>query len=317
MQQALEVDPANVSALYLRGLILYKQDQILPARKSFEAVIAQLKDHGATLNNLAIVLWRQNQHSSAMNAYVQAMQASPQERRILNNVAEALNALPQNLKGTAVAQKAQKIFTDQDAQLQIQMAKQGLYRWGSTWLDKVQIERLTAIEKEIQKKLDVLSENYDDTKKKLGRVEDDIADNNRRMKSMEEASYARDAQGNTFRLSLPRRYYDLARENKQLAADREEYSAKLTDLRDQAKKVQQEMPTPRFILTQRIIEADGAPGLASGKLGEGARPGDAELRGAGAAPSIEPPAFAPPPGKSSGPATRAGQGAATRPGAPG
>jgi tetratricopeptide (TPR) repeat protein len=302
LQQALEVDPTNVGALYLRGLVYYKQDQVPQSRKSFEAVVAQLKDHAASFNNLAILLWRQNQHSPAMNLYTQAMLASPQNRRILNNVAEALNALPQNLKATAVAQKALKTFTDQDALLQAQMAKQGLYRWGSTWLDKAQIDRLTALEKEIQKKVDALAEEYDDVKRKLSRAEGDMDDNLRRMKGMEEASVAVDGQGRVFRTQLPRRYYDLAQENRGLAADREEYAAKLSELRDQAKKVQQQMPTPRFTSTQRMIEVEGMPGVAGGVSG------DSELRGTGAA-AIEAPAFVPEgAGKGAGPTTRAGVG---------
>src|SRR5258706_14099366 len=79
------------------------------------------------------------------------------------------------------------------------------------------------------------------------------------MKSMEESSYARDAQGNPYVLPLPQRYYELARENKRLLADRAELATKLDQLRAAAKKVQQQMPTPRFTGAQRMIGVEATP----------------------------------------------------------
>jgi tetratricopeptide (TPR) repeat protein len=259
IQQILDADPANPSALYLRGLVLFRHDQIVAARKAFEGVVASMKDHAATLNNLAVVLWKQNQQLPAMNAYVQAMLASPLNREILNNVAEALSALPQNHRSSPVAQKCFKIFAEQDTALQEQLARQGLYRWGSTWVDKAQIVKLQEMEKEIGKKLDAMSAEYDDTKKKIGRIEDDIDDNVRRMRAIEATSFARDAQGNVYRLPYPRHYYDLDDDNKKLSADRTALIAHLDELRAGAKKVQQQIPTPRFTGVQQMIGVEQTP----------------------------------------------------------
>jgi Flp pilus assembly protein TadD len=260
IQQVLDVDPNHPAALYLRGIILYRQDQLPQARKAFEAVSAKLKDHAPTFNNQAVILWKQNQQLQALNLYVQAMQAAPVSRDILNNVAEALNVLPQNMRGSTPAQKCFKLFTEQDTQLQDEMSKAGWYRWGSTWVDKSQLARLQEIDKQVQAKLSDMSAEFDETKKKVARIEEDIEDNNRRMRSIENSSYNRDPNtGRIYRTQLPRRYYDLEDDNKKLAADRAALAGKMDELRAAAKQAQQQIPTPRFTMVQHVIGIEGAP----------------------------------------------------------
>jgi tetratricopeptide (TPR) repeat protein len=259
LQQALEVDPANVSALYLRGWVLFKQEQLPASRKAFEAVQAALPDHGPTLNNLAVIYGRQNQALQAMNSYAAAMIAQPMSREILDNVAEALNALPQNQRSSVPAQKAYRVFTDQDALMQQQLAATGMHRWGSTWVSDTQFDRLQQIEKDVQKKLTEMSIDFDALTKKITGIQTDIDTNLKRMKSMEDSSYARDAQGNLYRVPLPSRYYDLERDNKQLQADGIALNGKLAQMRADAKLVQQQLTTPRFTGVQRVIGVESAP----------------------------------------------------------
>jgi hypothetical protein len=249
--------------------VLFKQEQLPQARKSFEVVAASQKDHAPTLNNLAVILWRQNQQMGALNFYVQAMLAAPLEPGILGNVAEALNALPQKDRGNSVAQKCARIFADQDTALQQQMAQHGWYRWGSTWVDREQIQQLQAMEKDVQKKIDAMSADYDELKKKVNRLDDDIDDNVRRMKSMEADSLGRDVQGNVVHLPLPRRYYDLADENRRLSQDRVELMKKVDEMRAAAKALQQQIPTPKFSGVQRLIGVEGTPLLPPLKLAQG------------------------------------------------
>jgi tetratricopeptide (TPR) repeat protein len=268
IQQVLDVDPNDPAALYLRGIILYRQDQLPQARKAFEAVSAKLKDHAPTFNNQAVIFWKQNQQLQALNLYIQAMQAAPVNRDILNNVAEALNALPQNMRGSTPAQKCFKLFTEQDTQLQDEMSKAGWYRWGSTWVDKSQLARLQEIDKQVQSKLSEMSTEFEDTRKKVARIEDDIEDNNRRMRSIENSSYSRDpVTGRMFHTQLPRRYYDLEDDNKKLAGDRAALVGKMEELRAAAKQAQQQIPTPRFTMVQQLIGVEGAPLLKPMKPG--------------------------------------------------
>jgi tetratricopeptide (TPR) repeat protein len=268
IQQVLDVDPNHPAALYLRGIILYRQDQLPQARKAFEAVSAKLKDHGPTFNNEAVVFWKQNQQLQALNLYIQAMQSSPVDRDILNNVAEALNGLPQSMRGSTPAQKCFKLFTEQDTQLQDEMSKAGWYRWGSTWVDKSQLARLQELDKQVQAKLNEMSTEFDETRKKVSQIEGDIEDNNRRMRSIENSSYNRDPiTGRIYRTQLPRRYYDLEDDNRKLGADHAALVQKLDELRAAAKQAQQQIPTPRFMMVQQLIGVEGAPLLKPMKPG--------------------------------------------------
>ena len=261
LNQAIDEDPTNVSALYLRGWMLYNQEQLLPSRKAFEADVAILKDHAPTLNNLGVVLWRVNAHAQALNYYEQAMLASPLNRDVLDNVAEALNALPVNERAAPVAVKATRRFTEQDTTLQQQMAQRGWYRWGSTWVDRTQLEQFKAAEAELQKKLDAMNIEFEVNKKKVANIDDDIDSNQRRMRSLESSTVVRDSQGNVVRTPLPSRYYDYEAENKKLARDRIDLVAKMEGLRIEAKKAQQQVPMPRFKGVQRMIGVEGTPVL--------------------------------------------------------
>ena len=73
VDRALVIDPQNVSLQYLNGVVHYQQEQLVPARKAFEAVVAAAPDHAPTLNNLAVVLWRQNAHPAALGYYDRAV----------------------------------------------------------------------------------------------------------------------------------------------------------------------------------------------------------------------------------------------------
>ena len=259
LNQAIEEDPTNVGALYLRGWLLYNQEQLQASRKAFEAAQAILKDHAPTLNNLAVVVWRLNSQVQALGLYDQAMLASPLNREVLDNVSEALEALPVKQRQAVLVQKAARHFAEQDTLLQQQMAQRGWYRWGSTWVDRTQLEQLKVADAELQKKLAALSDEFDATRKKVQRIDDDIDDNLRRMRVLETTSYARDTQGNYVRLPLPSRYYDYEADNKKLARDREVEVAKLEGLRAEAKRQQQSMPMPRFKAVQKLIGLEGTP----------------------------------------------------------
>ena len=57
------------------------------------------------------------------------MLAAPVSREILDNVAEALNALPENQRKGPVVAKVVRHFKEQDDDLQKKMAERGLVRW--------------------------------------------------------------------------------------------------------------------------------------------------------------------------------------------
>ncbi len=81
LDNALSDNPTNISLLYLRGVLLYRQEQLPPSRKAFESVVAVAADHAPTLNNLAVILYRQNAPVAALAQYDKAMLACASQPR--------------------------------------------------------------------------------------------------------------------------------------------------------------------------------------------------------------------------------------------
>jgi tetratricopeptide (TPR) repeat protein len=262
IDSALAEYPQNAAALYLRGVALYRQQDVPAARKAFEAVLELVPDHAASLNNLGVILWSNKQMPAAINAYGQAMNADPGTRAILDNVAEALNGLPESQRDNDATEKVVLMFNAQDMALQGRMKKRGLFRWGSTWVKEDELEQLEAAEAKIEDRLDALEEEYQQAKERVGQIEQDIADTERSIRRIEASSYGRDqGTGRATRFAYPRLYYDLRRDLENLHDERGAEKEKLARLRKRAKIVQQEIAVPRYTGTQQIIGVEGAPGL--------------------------------------------------------
>lgn len=267
VNQLLTVDPKNASGLYLRGVLMFKQGQLGQAKKSFEGVKEQLTqdqtDHGPTLNNLAVILSQQKQAMRALVLYDQAMQASPGNRQILDNVAEALEAIPQEQHKNSVYTRAAKRFAEQDAELAKEMQKEGLYRWGSSWIDAKQMEEVKAAQAKVKEKLDQLVADYDRIKERVKEIETQIDLNDRTMQRIRNDSQRydrRDGGGvRVVRLPLPSIYYDMKREQDKLEIEQDGLLAKLQTFADKERAIRQDVPVPQFTGKQRIVETEGTP----------------------------------------------------------
>ncbi len=126
-------------------------------RKAFEVANQELPNHAPTLNNLAVIAMRQNRGLIALGLFDQAMRASPESAPILDNVAETLNTVSAEAAQTPIGRKVAALFAQEDAALSAKMEKQGLYRWGATWVTAQQRDQLQAIEKELKSQLDALA----------------------------------------------------------------------------------------------------------------------------------------------------------------
>jgi hypothetical protein len=187
------------------------------------------------------------------------MLASPNDRFILDNLAEALNALPEEHRGNAATKKVVRHFNEQDLALAAKMKEQGLYRWGATWVPASDLERLQAAEREIRATLDRMSADYDAITARLQVLDDEVARTKKVMKRMEADSYGRDAEGRLIRYPLPRSYYDYVRDLSALSAERAARVAEQDRMRKQARQIQQRLPIPRYTGVQRMVDAEGAP----------------------------------------------------------
>ena len=257
--KALQVDPTNPSIQYLRGVLKYKTNEVPAARKAFEAVVEQISNHAPSLNNLGVVLSRQNAHAASIGMYDRAMQASPGDRQVLDNFAEGFNGLPQETRKQPIVQKALKRFLEQDEILQREMSAKGLFRWGSTWVDQRQLDELRVAEEKIKARLDELAAEYDAAQARINTIDQDIAANNQAMQRLQAARYTRDVTGRTATADLPQRYYQLQDDTVKLQTERKQQEQKMQQLRAAAKDVEKQVPTPRYTGTQKLIETEGTP----------------------------------------------------------
>src|SRR5688500_17967487 len=246
INKAIQEDPQNAAAHYLRGLLHYRQDHLMPARRSFEIVNTLVPNHAPTLNNLAVILSRQNQHATALNFYDQAMIASPKNKDVLNNGAEAIYSMPDNVRGTPVAQRVLRRFTEQDQDVARELAEQGLHRRGATGVTSEQLEQLKEAEREAKDKLDQLASEFDAAKVRIRNIESDIEDNERVMRRLETSAYVRDINGQIWQAALPPIYGELQADNRKLLDERQQQFNEMEKLREQAKAVNRNLPVPKY-----------------------------------------------------------------------
>jgi len=262
VNQAIAEDPQNATALYLRGLLQFRKDQIVQARKSFEQVNTLVPKHAPTLNNLAAILARQNQNATALNLYDQAMTASPKNKEILNNVAELLYNMPDEQRQSQIAQKVLKKFDQQDTVLARELLPQGLHRWGATWVTSEQLEQLKQAEQDAKEKLDAMSGEFDAVKVRINNIDREIDDNNKAMARIAAMNYVRLPGGSVQQSVLPPSYYDCQESNRWLGIERADQMAKLASLQEQAKAVNRNLPVPKYTGMQKLMDENSAPIVA-------------------------------------------------------
>ncbi len=257
--KAMGVDPRSASVQYLRGVLKYRQNEVPAARKAFEIVIDEITNHAPSLNNLAVILARQNQPAASMGMYDRAMQAEPLNRHILDNVAEGFYALSPSERKAAIVQRALKRFLEQDEQLQQEMANRGQFRWGATWVNQQQLDELKAAEVKIKGRLDQLAAEFDAVQARMNTIVQDVESNNRTMRNLESQRYGRDAAGQLVTGDLPPRYYDVQADTAKLEAEHKQQALKMQQLRAAARDVEKQLPTPRYTGSQKLIETEGTP----------------------------------------------------------
>lgn len=260
---ALAADAQNATALYLRGVQAYAEGDVPVARRSFDATVnAMAEAHGPTLNNLAVVMMRQNQSPAALVTYAKALQAPPADARVLDNVAEALNASGNDAKLANAVKKLAAVFQPIDVAVAAQMAKRGMYRWGASWIPQADMERLQAEEKLAKEKIEKAEVEFATVQGDIRLMDDLSADNERSMRRMEANSIIRDATtGRVIRTELPRSYYELQRDNQELQVSRQRATARIDQLKSDAKKLRDTMPKPRYSGVQKMLGPEAAPGL--------------------------------------------------------
>lgn len=260
LSAALDDDPQNVSALYLRALLRYQQQQFLIARQALDQLNYLLPNHAPTLNNLAVVQWRQRQYIPALVSYDSAMLALPINKTILDNVAVALAALPVGYRGSPVTQRVTRRFLEQDKLLAEQMAVIGLHRHGTEWISDAELQRLDEQARATQAALNTLSADFDKTKQRLDQVSRDIDDTESQMHRIEASSYIHDPITGIFiRTPYPAIYYELVKDDQRQRTERDTLIKKLDTLQQAARVLQQPAAPEKISDIQLVIGPEGTP----------------------------------------------------------
>jgi Tfp pilus assembly protein PilF len=263
VDQSLETDPQGATALYLRALIEYQAGQFVAARKDLEAVKGVAPNHGPTLNNLGVITARQNRFGEAMSYFEQAMKASPVDRTIVDNTAEALHALaedPQQRVQRALAQRVTATFDEQEPKLQARMKEQGMNRWGATWVNDQELERLNEAQRQINEKVAAIQAEFDATQQLIAGIDQRIAGNEATLRQLESNSYRQDLYtGRILVVPLPPVYDEIQRDIALQRAARQQALGKIDGLRAQARSVERQLPVPKYTGTLQVVGADGAP----------------------------------------------------------
>lgn len=264
LDKALAASPQSPSLLYLKGLLLFRQSQTPEARKAFEQVEAQAPDHAATHNNLAVVLWRQHAQMAALVEYDKAMVADPQNRAILDNVAEALNALAPEHRKNALTRKIVEHFNEQDAALQRTMAEKGLYRWGSEWLPEKEFNKIQKAEQEVKEKQDKIQKDVTDAQSRILQINRSIEDDTNLINVIRQDSLQQDSNGRLVQMPLPQRYYDLLRDINSLKAEGVMKQREIQQLQKMFVDQEKFKPVPKYSGMQKVIDVEGMPGGSPG-----------------------------------------------------
>lgn len=272
LARLLDANPDDVSALYLTAVLELRQGEVGKARANFEKVRAQDKKHAPTLVNLAAINMDQERHQRALTFLAEAMTSEPGNRPILDNVAEALNLLPPKLAETRQAEQVRQLFLSQDASLRQRMAQRGLYRWGSTWVDQDQLDELQAMEAEIKKRLDALSNQYARLEREVADTDQQYENNRQYMQRLEANRTYVGEDGKIYQAPLPPAYYEAERDQRLLVAQREETVRAMALLEQQAQQERTRYPTPPYRGRLAPIGEDGVPVPGATPIEEATRP---------------------------------------------
>src|SRR3954469_22954860 len=142
------------------------------------------------------------------------------------------------------------------------MMQVGWYRWGATWVDKSQYEKLQAAEREVRDKIAKLESDFAEAQQRIDTIDSQYKQNQQAMRYIEQNRFAIDQNGHQITYPLPAQYYDYDRAQRRLEVQRNETVALLDTLRAKAQAVKQQLPLPKYTGAQLMIGTEGTPAIA-------------------------------------------------------
>ncbi len=90
-KEALKIDSENTLALTVAGLAAFRLNDLPTARTYFQKLADVDSSTALAWNNLAVLSFQQKREAEALIDYTKALQVAPENRLILDNIAEALH----------------------------------------------------------------------------------------------------------------------------------------------------------------------------------------------------------------------------------
>ncbi|HTV49356.1 MAG TPA: hypothetical protein VMG59_13040 [Phycisphaerae bacterium] len=161
-QKVLAADHGYADALIIIGVVQFRQNNLQNALIQFNTVLQKDPNNVIALNDAAIVYYQLNVNTQprALGQYQTALNQAAGNRLLLDNIAAALQSYQGDTQ-TILYTNLSKSFAIADQQMQIIMAKQGLYRSGAVWVSSAQKKQLDAQQEVFNTQKQALQASYD------------------------------------------------------------------------------------------------------------------------------------------------------------
>ncbi|HUO10931.1 MAG TPA: hypothetical protein VM008_21695 [Phycisphaerae bacterium] len=174
---AIKADGANPDALTIAGLASYRLNMTGNARDYFASLVQNDPSSVLGENNLAVILFEQKRQAESLVHYGKAMQASPDNRFVADNIMEALNSYVGgggDVNSPAYVNLVRQ-FQQSESRIETQMARRGMYRYGSTWVPPAMLDRLNGNLQAIKNAMAQLDSQYQAGKTAMAQLDQAIA----------------------------------------------------------------------------------------------------------------------------------------------
>ena len=255
----LAADAGDVSANYLGGVLAQRDGDVTAARNYFEKVRRKLPKHAPTLVNLAAINVKYNQQARALAFLGDAMRSEPNNKDVLDGVAEALAMLDDRTAKSHQADVTRKVFEQQDAVLQRQMKERGLYRWGSKWVGGEDYAKLKALDDEVRGNVNRLQAQQAGLRQQAQQIDRQAADLTSYLANLEQSRNYVDKEGRVVQGPLPPEYYNAQARQRELLNQRQGLELEVGRLNAAVAQEKARLPTPAYDGQIRPVGEDGVP----------------------------------------------------------
>jgi tetratricopeptide (TPR) repeat protein len=161
-RRAIAADEQNLDALMAAGLASFRLADVEAATGYFKLAAAADSSGVEAQNNLGAIAFLTGSQGEAIAHYTAALRLGARNRVVLDNITELVRQYQGkvSVKDAAAFQNLRDVYERAEAKLEAEMAKKGLKRFGSTWVDKAQLEALNKNLETLRKQQEQMDADY-------------------------------------------------------------------------------------------------------------------------------------------------------------